>query len=197
MSDEVQNNQTISKPQVCYRCGATLTGDGAVCAGCGRRQYHICFCGNHIPAPETVCSVCGADWSSAQQNRHRVKHRKVKVRPRELAKYVLTGAMLAVVAAAILAGLVDVLARYYAQQQPDVAAMYSGMGGKLWLACLAVGSMFGEAGAVIGKAAGGAAPAIAVLLIGAALGAVYYLRREGYFGHHRHRHHTSRRRMLP
>ncbi len=155
-----------------------------ICPYCGRKQVRTCYCGAEIPVTAKVCPYCGADWSGSW----RVRRKSKSKRPdwKKLLKFALVGSFLALFLASVLNLVITGLASHSlstGQQLPDSLIQRLGLAlATIWTALAALGRELAEKG-------GGLVPLIAVLAAGAALGAVVYLFREGFW--RRWRRHSS------
>lgn len=171
---EEQSEEESGQERTCYSCGAEVPVGRRHCPTCGARQVRTCFCGARIPATARRCPECGADWSLS--TRVKRKSRSRRVRPHALAAYAAGGA----VAAALLAAIIELVVTGLAAQalQPG-EGMPPAFGGKLRLAAAAVGSFLGRMARVASSHQAGLKTFLVVLLMGAVLGALYYLHHVG------------------
>jgi len=174
----------------CYHCGAPLREGERRCPDCGRRQYRTCYCGAMLPKTAAVCETCGADWSPAR--RRRTLRKKRPLRGREVALYAVGGAFLAAILAAGARRLLQTLAAVAAGSQG--LPLPSGLGRQLWLVVVGGGRAIGHAAVELASRGWQAVGLLAVMLLGAAAGTIWYLSRTGAIRLKRRRHSRRRRR---
>lgn len=156
----------------CHSCKAALPVGAEVCPACGRKQTRTCFCGTPVAVDTDECPVCGADWSSKIKIRRR--SRSVRVRPKTLARSALTGALITVMASAILNIVVNALA------QPSMPAgpMSLPFTARLYYAgCTLVRAV----DLLFTRLLGGVGPVLMTAIAGAVVGVLLYLVRAGYW----------------
>jgi len=139
-------------------------------------QTRICFCGQELLPGEDPCPNCGADWQGGVKVRRR-KRRKT-VNALDLLRYAAVGIFIALVLASILNSVIGGLALKSAESTnlpPDYAE-------RLGLAWQTVSNTFEAMSYAFLERLGGTAPFVLMGIIGAMVGVLYYLRREGALG---------------
>ena len=169
MSGEAQLQTEEAQTVSCYRCGADLGRDARACPECGRRQFRLCFCGAEIRRSVVVCPACGTDWSKIQRRRHRRSRKPFQWR--QLARYGGVGAGLALV--------VSLLAMWVYQGLEGRAVAYYGGASQVSPSPGLVLSYLGAKASRLVEGSGEGVPvvwvAFAVCLLGALMGALFYL----------------------
>lgn len=159
----------------CYRCGATIPPGVNRCPRCGRRQTRWCYCGHEIPVVEASCPHCGADWSKAVRVRRRV-HRSRWERGK-LIGYMSAGAVIAVLAAALLNSIVGALAlRSLPAGERILPPDFSS---RLGLAVETIGHSLAAAWNRLAGVGGSLWGILVIVFVGAVGGALVYLARVG------------------
>ena len=162
--------EMVEPVKACYRCGHLMAADARKCPACGRRQYRICYCGQHIDVTAAECPHCGADWSASRRTR-RSKQRSSTIKPAAMAKSAAIGAAVALA----LMGISQILVRYFARIGADAGVVPVSMSEKLSLARVGVHkvamfwveSISSRSDALLGIGIG--------LLVGAGIGVTLYL----------------------
>ncbi len=172
----------------CYRCGTPLPEGAQVCPACGRNQYRTCYCGTLIPVIAPTCPNCGADWSQSLRIRRKSQHQPDWKR---MGKFALAGSVLAVMAAAVLNGIITGLAR---GSLPEDQAIPTSIFQKLGLALSTVWTALQALGQGLAEKGGGTLNTVVVVLAGALIGAGVYLAREGFVRSRRHHKYATKRR---
>ena len=168
--------------QQCYDCGASLAPGMRICPVCGRKQTRTCYCGAEIPVTAATCPECGADWSGSRRVRRKSKSKQIDWK--ELAKSALIGALITVLVASGLSAIITALAHRsldYDQALPASFIQRLTLAlSTIYTATAALASRLAEYGA-------GAATLLGILVLGAGVGAVVYLFREGFWTRWRRR----------
>jgi len=162
--------------QKCYYCGADLAPGMRVCPVCGRKQTRTCYCGAEIPVTAKTCPHCGADWSASRRVRRKVKSKHIDWK--QLAKYSVIGALLTALVVSGLSTIVTALARRSLDQGESLSASF------VQRLSLALATVYRAVATVAGRLAehgAGAAALLGILVLGAGIGAVAYLVREGFW----------------
>jgi hypothetical protein len=165
---------------VCYWCQVPLD-PGGDCPECGRRQVRICFCGQELSPDQEVCPNCNTEWRGVVKVRRR--RRKRQVGGLEMAGYVALGIFAALALAALLNSSVGGLAL----KSAEGTELPESFGARWALAVQTVQTAVESLSDNAVSRFAGLAIFIVMGLLGGALGAVLYLRREGRFHHHRSR----------
>lgn len=153
-----------------------------VCPVCGRKQTRTCYCGAEIPVTARTCPECGADWSASRRVRRKSKSKKIDWK--QLAKSAVIGALITALVAGGLSAIITALARRnlaYGQALPASFIQ------RLSLALSTVYRAVATLGARLAEHGAGAATLLGILVLGAGVGAVVYLFREGFWTRWRHR----------
>jgi len=168
--------------QQCYHCGTDLAPGTQICPVCGRKQTRTCYCGAEIPVTARTCPECGADWSGSRRVRHKSKSKHIDWK--QLAKFSLIGALFTVLAAAGLNAVITALAHRsldYGQTMPASFIQ------RLSLALSTMYTTVATLAARLAEHGAGAATLLGILVLGAGVGAVAYLVREGFWTRWRRR----------
>jgi hypothetical protein len=170
-------------PDMCLACGKELPAGAQVCTLCGRKQYRLCLCGTELAPHESICPECGADWVSNVRVRRR--SRSKRVRPSRMAPYAFAGAVAFLIVVSLLKSLVDLLARVGGLP----ASQHAGPLGELYYAWVGLG----QAGSVLWERSvqAGVQTLLALALVGAAAGCVWYIIRLRALPAHSARHRPS------
>ncbi len=175
-TDSQQNQQQ------CYHCGAELAPGMRVCPVCGRKQTRTCYCGAEIPVTARTCPECGADWSASRRVRRKSKSKRIDWK--QLTKSAVIGALITALAAAGLSAIVTALARRSLDYGQPLPASF------IQRLSLALTAMYRAVATVADRLAehgAGAATLLGILVLGAGVGAVVYLFREGFWTRWRYR----------
>ena len=155
----------------CPQCGAALGDAGGACSACGWLPERICFCGAKLPRDAPQCPNCGAQWSKVVRIRRR--SRSTRVKTNRLLRSALVGAL-----AALLGGaLGNLIISGLAQRSTPDGEIPADLGLRLYWAwhTLATASQ-----ALVSRIMGVELGLIFVTaLVGAALGALWYLTQIG------------------
>ena len=168
--------------QQCYGCGAEVALGMRVCPVCGRKQTRTCYCGAEIPVTAATCPECGADWSASRRVRRKSKSKHIDWR--QLAKFSVIGALCTALAAAGLNAIITALARRSLDYGEPLSASFSQR------LSLALTTMYGAVATVAARLAehgAGATALLGILVLGAGVGAIAYLVREGLWTRWRRR----------
>lgn len=168
--------------QLCYSCGVDLAPGMRVCPVCGRKQTRTCYCGAEIPVTARTCPECGADWSASRRVRRKSKSKKIDWK--QLAKFSVTGALITALVASGLNTIITALARHSLDQGESLSASFIQ---RLSLALSTVYRAVATLGARLAEHGAGAAILLGILVLGAGVGAVVYLFREGFWTRWRRR----------
>lgn len=171
-SDEAESRAVATN---CYRCGATIPVGANRCPGCGRRQTRWCYCGREIPVVEAYCPYCGADWSKAVRVRRRVGRSRLE--RHKLFGYMSAGAVIAVLATALLNSIVGALA--FRSLPAGERILPPDFSSRLGLAVETVGRSLAAARDRLAGAGGSLRKIALIVLAGAVGGAMVYLARVG------------------
>ncbi len=170
------------RQQQCYYCGTDLAPGMRVCPACGRKQTRTCYCGAEIPVTAPTCPECGADWSASRRVRRKVKSKHIDWK--QLAKYSAGGTLVTALIVAVLNAIITAMARpslAYGQSLP--ASFFQ----RLSLALTTMYRAVATVAARLAEHGAGAATLLAILVLGAGVGAVAYLVREGFWARWRRR----------
>jgi len=162
--------------QHCYRCGAVLTGQARICPVCGRKQVRTCYCGADIPVTAETCPECGADWSASRRVRR--KSQRKRFNRKKLAKFAAAGGLITLALVGLLYLAITSLAWY---SLPASQSLPSSLLQRLALAATTIGSTITALASHLTQQASAIATIVVVGLIGAGVGAVIYLVREGFW----------------
>ena len=155
---------------VCYLCQAPLGEDASVCTACGHRQYRVCYCGAHIRPDLATCPHCQADWSESTRVKARRKsHTHGSVRG--LIRSSVTGALTFAAACGFLYFAGGRAAQGMGVQAPPNVLVRLGYLGQ---------AIAFNAGRLVSRVAGFITSGhvlqfLMLLVVGAALGALWYL----------------------
>ncbi len=173
--------QTDSESQQqCYGCGAELAPGMRICPVCGRKQTRTCYCGAEIPVTAETCPECGADWSASR----RVRRKSKRIDGKQLAKFSVIGALVAALVAAGLSAIVTTLARRSLDQGESLSASFIQ---RLSLALTTISTAMATLASRLAEHGAGAMALLGILVLGAGVGAVVYLFREGFWTRRRRR----------
>jgi len=153
-----------------------------VCPVCGRKQTRTCYCGAEIPVTAETCPECGADWSASRRVRRKSKSKRIDWK--QLAIFSVTGALLTALVAGGLSAIITALARRSLDQGESLSASFIE---RLSLALATVHRAVATLGARLTEHGAGAATLLGILVLGAGVGAIVYLFREGFWTRWRHR----------
>ena len=153
-----------------------------ICPVCGRKQTRTCYCGAEIPVTAKTCPECGADWSASRRVRRKSKSKKIDWR--QLAKSAVIGAIITALAAAGLNAIITALARRSLDYGEPLSASFSQ---RLSLALTTMYRAVATVAARLAEHGAGTATLLAILVLGAGVGAVAYLIREGFWTRWRYR----------
>ena len=168
--------------QQCYHCGTDLAPGMRVCPACGRKQTRTCYCGAEIPVTARTCPECGADWSASRRVRRKSKSKKIDWK--QLAKFSVTGALFTALVASGLSAIVTALAHRSLDYGQALPASF------IQRLSLALSTMYTTVATLadhIAEHGAGAATLLGILVLGAGVGAVVYLFREGFWTRWRRR----------
>ena len=168
--------------QQCYYCGAELEPGMRRCPVCGRKQTRTCYCGAEIPVTAETCPECGADWSASRRVRRKSKSKRIDWK--QLAKFSVTGALVTALVAAGFSAIITAVARRGLDYGHSLPASF------IQHLSLALTTMYGAVATVAARLAehgAGAATLLGILVLGASVGAVAYLVREGFWTRWRRR----------
>ncbi len=183
-----------NEPVTCSACGTVVPEGARACPTCHRRVYRTCDCGEELLANVRTCPNCGARVSRSERvSRKRRTHGEDK---RALLKYALYGAGMAAAAAILLLAIISAFAQLGARVEGG-ADLPAAFGQRLHLAVVGLGRLFGQIGSFFMRYGAAMLTLLALLLIGAGAGAVYYLRKsaaERRLRHSRRASHRVRRR---
>jgi len=168
--------------QHCYHCGAELAPGTLIWPACGRKQTRTCYCGAEIPVTAKTCPECGADWSASRRVRRKSKSKRIDWK--ELAKSAVIGALITALAAAVLNAIITALARRGLDYGQPLPASFIQ---RLSLALTTTYRAVATVGARLAEHGAGAATLLGILVLGAGIGAVAYLVREGFWTRWRRR----------
>ena len=168
--------------QQCYDCGASLAPGMQICPVCGRKQTRTCYCGAEIPVTAATCPECGADWSGSRRVRRKSKSKQIDWK--QLAKFSLIGALVTVLAAAILNAAVTALAHRSLDYGQALPASF------IQRLSLALSTMYTTVATLadhIAEHGAGLITLLGILVLGAGAGAVAYLLHGGFWTRWRRR----------
>jgi hypothetical protein len=180
----------------CFRCHTLVPEGELTCLRCGREQYRTCYCGRLVAVTAPVCPSCGAEWRPLHRVRRKSSRHQFK--PQKLSRYALAGAAAALMILALGGLFVTVLAR---QAVPPGQPMPTNSSELLSLAGQALSRSLATTGHRLSQMSGQLLVMFIVLLVGAGLGAFFYLLHEGIISSNlpwvRRRHHSRGRRRAP
>ncbi len=153
-----------------------------VCPVCGRKQTRTCYCGAEIPVTAKTCPECGADWSASRRVRRKSKSKHIDWR--QLAKFSVIGALCTALAATGLNAVITALARRGLDYGEPLSASFSQ---RLSLALTTMYRAVATVAARLAEHGAGAMALLGILVLGAGIGAVAYLVREGFWTRWRRR----------
>jgi hypothetical protein len=159
-----------AEEQSCFRCGVALPPGALHCPRCGRPQFRVCRCGNRNPLGTTECPVCGLRWSP--ERRTRKKSRSEKVDWRLLARYVVVGVAVALIASVFVGTVVTGLAQ---RALPPDTTLPASLWGRLGLAGHGLTMWLAHIAHRLGRAAAGGIPVLVAIGVGALAGTLVYL----------------------
>ncbi len=168
--------------QQCYYCGTDFAPGMRACPACGRKQLRTCYCGAEIPVTAKTCTECGADWSASRRVRRKSKSKHIDWK--QLAKFSVIGALCTALAAAGLNAIITALARRSLDYGEPLSASFSE---RLSLALTTMYTAVATVAARLAEHGAGAAALLGILVLGAGVGAVVYLFREGFWTRRRRR----------
>ncbi|MBP8951870.1 MAG: hypothetical protein KBI47_05735 [Armatimonadetes bacterium] len=168
----------------CRWCDAPVGADGR-CPECGRTQTRICFCGQELLPGEDPCPNCGADWQGIVKVRRRKRHRRVSAL--DALGYGAVGLLVALGLAALLNAVIGGLA--LRNETVESTELPQDLGERLGLALATIGKSLQGMSEAFSERIGGSVVLILLGLVGAVVGVVIYLHREGAL--------TTRRRSDP
>ena len=154
----------------CFRCGLELPAGALHCPRCGRPQFRVCRCGNRNPLGTTDCPVCGLHWSP--ERRKRKKSRPQKLEWRMLARYIVAGVALALMASVFVGAAISNLAQ---RALPADTTMPPGLSDRLILAGQGLALWLGQVGHHLGSVLAGGLPVLLAIGVGALAGTLMYL----------------------
>jgi predicted RNA-binding Zn-ribbon protein involved in translation (DUF1610 family) len=157
----------------CHRCGEAIAPGETRCPECGSRLYRECFCGWRIPVTAARCPHCGADWTGAHRTRKRAHSHKVHAA--RLGTSAVVGALVALVAAALLGVLIKQLAL---RALPEGDTLPDSLSARLGLAWDGAVQVTEATGSHLAKVSAGLSTILLVVFLGAVIGTVIYLVRE-------------------
>jgi len=168
--------------QQCYHCGTDLAPETRICPVCGRKQTRTCYCSAEIPVTAKTCPHCGADWSASRRVRRKSKSKRIDWK--QLSKFSVLGAIGTALVASGLNAIVTALARRSPGYSESLPASFIQ---RLSLALSTVYRAVMTLGARLAEHGAEAATVLGILVLGAGVGAVIYLIREGFWTRWRRR----------
>jgi len=174
MAGEQQSDGPKADVSRCLWCGGALEPDGR-CADCGRVETRVCSCGHELTAEDDKCPKCGEKWQGIVRVRRRRKHRRADVV--QLLRYVAFGVFIALLVAALLNSFIGGLA--LKNQNVSTTDLPENPVERAALAWETVRDTFSAMGQAAAERLGGAIVFIFLGLLGALVGTLVYLRREG------------------
>ena len=175
-------NVDSESQQKCYYCGADLAPGTRICPICGRKQTRTCYCGAEIPVTTKTCPYSGADWSASRRVRRKSKSKRIDWK--QLARFSAVGALSTVLIAIGFNALVAALARCSLDPGESLSDSFAQ---RFSLALSTVCRAVARLGTYLAEYAAPAATLLGILIIGAGIGAVAYLVREGFWSRWRRR----------
>lgn len=160
----------------CRWCNAPVGADGR-CPACGRMQTRICYCGQELLPGEDACPNCGAEWQGIVKVRRRKRHRRVS--PLDALGYGAVGLLVALGVAALLNGVIGGLALQ--NETVESTELPQDLGERLGLALDTIGKTLQRMSESFSERIGGSVVLVLLGLVGAVVGVLIYLHREGAF----------------